>query len=141
MVSVIGSMFHHGDSKNITLTLNQALMRFDAQKCLQQGTYTAVEAYGGEARLHYNSSGYIYELIWGGTWSLFSTGNTSYLGYVTDNFRAAEAEEAMSEQGVFCWNNKLTASAVLLTSLRYFHELGYPYDVVSGSSSIRLICS
>ena len=45
---------------------------------------------------------------------MFSTGNTSYLGYVTDNFRAAEAEEAMSEQGVFCWNNKLTASAVIL---------------------------
>ncbi|KAJ6709222.1 ENDOGLUCANASE [Salix koriyanagi] len=44
----------------------------------------------------------------------------------------------MSEQGVFCWNNKLTASAVLLTSLRYFHELGYPYDVVSGSSSNKI---
>ncbi|KAJ6391798.1 hypothetical protein OIU77_025707 [Salix suchowensis] len=30
---------------------------------------------------------------------------------------AAEAEEAMSEQGVFCWNNKLTASAVILIRL------------------------
>ncbi|KAF9687109.1 hypothetical protein SADUNF_Sadunf02G0059500 [Salix dunnii] len=66
--------------------------------------------------MHYNSSGYIYELIYEGTWSLFSPGN-NYLGYVTDNLKAAEEAEAMSEQGVFCWNNKLTASAVSLIGL------------------------
>uniref|UniRef100_A0A6N2LST2 Endoglucanase n=1 Tax=Salix viminalis TaxID=40686 RepID=A0A6N2LST2_SALVM len=48
-----------------------------------QGTYTAVEDCGGEARTYYNSSGYQDELIWGGTWLFFATGNTSYLGYAT----------------------------------------------------------
>ncbi|KAJ6412549.1 hypothetical protein OIU84_005577 [Salix udensis] len=109
-----------------------------------QGTYTAVEDCGGEARTYYNSSGYQDELIWGGTWLFFATGNTSYLGYATGNFNAAEGEETASEEGVFYWNNKLTANAVLLTRLRYFHDLGYPYEVGLGSSSKKidlLICS
>ncbi|KAJ6399061.1 hypothetical protein OIU77_019747 [Salix suchowensis] len=109
-----------------------------------QGTYTAVEDCGGEARTYYNSSGYQDELIWGGTWLFFATGNTSYLGYAAGNFNAAEGEETASEQGVFYWNNKLTANAVLLTRLRYFHDLGYPYEVGLGSSSKKidlLICS
>ncbi|KAI5589364.1 hypothetical protein BDE02_05G157600 [Populus trichocarpa] len=109
-----------------------------------QGTYTAVEDCGGEARMYYDSSGYQDELIWGGTWLFFATGNTSYLGYATSNFSAAEGEETASEQGVFYWNNKLTANAVLLTRLRYFHDLGYPYEVGLGSSSNKidlLICS
>ncbi|KAF9682721.1 hypothetical protein SADUNF_Sadunf05G0138100 [Salix dunnii] len=108
------------------------------------GTYTEVEDCGGEARMYYNSSGYQDELIWGGTWLFFATGNTSYLGYATGNFNAAEGEETASEQGVFYWNNKLTANAVLLTKLRYFHDLGYPYEVGLGSSSKKidlLICS
>ncbi|KAJ6930775.1 endoglucanase 25-like [Populus alba x Populus x berolinensis] len=109
-----------------------------------QGTYTAVEDCGGEARMYYDSSGYQDELIWGATWLFFATGNTSYLGYATSNFSAAEGEETASEQGVFYWNNKLTANAVLLTRLRYFHDLGYPYEVGLGSSSNKidlLICS
>ncbi|KAG5246022.1 endoglucanase [Salix suchowensis] len=109
-----------------------------------QGTYTAVEDCGGEARTYYNSSGFQDELIWGGTWLFFATGNTYYLGYATGNFNAAEGEETASEQGVFYWNNKLTANAVLLARLRYFHDLGYPYEVGLGSSSKKidlLICS
>lgn len=83
-----------------------------------QGTYTAVDSCGGEARMYYNSSGYKDELIWGGTWLFFATGNTSYLGYSTGNFSAAEAEEATSsEQGVFYWNNKLAANAVIFTRI------------------------
>ncbi|KAG5246021.1 endoglucanase [Salix suchowensis] len=109
-----------------------------------QGTYSSVEDCGGEARTYYNSSGYQDELIWGGTWLFFATGNTSYLGYAAGNFNAAEGEETASEQGVFYWNNKLTANAVLLTRLRYFHDLGYPYEVGLGSSSKKIdlhICS
>jgi endoglucanase len=82
-----------------------------------QGTYTTVEDCGGEARMYYDSSGYQDELIWGGTWLFFATGNTSYLGYATSNFSAAEGEETASEQGVFYWNNKLTANAVILIRL------------------------
>lgn len=85
-----------------------------------QGTYTSVEACGGRARTFYNSSGYKDELVWGGTWLFFATGNTSYLGYATANFSAAEAEQMISEKGVFYWNNKFTANAVLL--IKNFYE-------------------
>ncbi|KAJ9166773.1 hypothetical protein P3X46_021476 [Hevea brasiliensis] len=109
-----------------------------------QGTYTAVDTCGGEARMFYNSSGYKDELIWGGTWLFFATGDVSYLRYATNHFGAAEEEETISEKGVFYWNNKLTATAVLLTRLLYFHDMGYPYEDDLGSSSDEtnlLICS
>ena len=80
----------------------------------EQGTYTEVSACGGEARKFYNSTGYIDELVWGGTWLFFATGNNSYLEYATEKFKAAEDEEAISDKGIFYWNNKLTATAVIL---------------------------
>ncbi|TXG53340.1 hypothetical protein EZV62_022509 [Acer yangbiense] len=110
----------------------------------EQGTYTEVSACGGEARKFYNSTGYIDELVWGGTWLFFATGNNSYLEYATEKFEAAEDEEAISDTGIFYWNNKLTATAVLLTRLRFFHDLGYPYESAMESSSSRtdqLMCS
>lgn len=70
------------------------------------------EACGGRAKAFYTSSGYIDELVWGGTWLFFATGNASYLKYASDNFAAAEEEELPSEKGIFYWNNKLTANAV-----------------------------
>ncbi|KAL5846293.1 hypothetical protein ACOSQ3_009817 [Xanthoceras sorbifolium] len=110
----------------------------------EQGTYTEISACGGEARKFYNSTGYIDELIWGGTWLFFATGNNSYLEYATEKFKAAEDEEAISDRGNFYWNNKLTATAVLLTRLRFFRDVGYPYESALGSSSNRtdqLMCS
>ncbi|OAY23629.2 hypothetical protein MANES_18G088700v8 [Manihot esculenta] len=110
----------------------------------RQGTYTAVDNCGGEARMFYNSSGYKDELVWGGTWLFFATGNVSYLRYATNHFGAAEEEEAISEKGVFYWNNKLTATAVLLTRLLYFQDMGYSYKDGAGSSSDEtnlLVCS
>lgn len=76
------------------------------------GLYSDDQACGGGAKDFYDSSSYIDELIWGGTWLFFATGNTSYLKYATDNFAAAEEEELASEKGIFYWNNKLTANAV-----------------------------
>ncbi|GFY96514.1 glycosyl hydrolase 9A3 [Actinidia rufa] len=110
----------------------------------QQTTYTSIPDCGGQARLFYNSSGCKDELVWGGTWLFFATGNESYLRYATGSFAVAEEEEIVSEKGVFDWNNKLTASAVLLTRLRFFRDLGYPYEAALGSSSNRtdlLMCS
>ncbi|KAK2985457.1 hypothetical protein RJ640_030984 [Escallonia rubra] len=109
-----------------------------------QGTYTANIACGGQARQFYNSSGYKDELVWGGTWLFFATGNTTYLEYATDQFASAEEEELVFEKGIFYWNNKLTASAVLLTRLRFFRDLGYPYEDAFGSSTNStdfLMCS
>lgn len=77
------------------------------------GKYTdSDDACGGMAKDFYNSSSFIDELVWGGTWLFFATGNSSYLKYATDNFAAAEEEELPSDKGIFYWNNKLTANAV-----------------------------
>ncbi|KAJ8762823.1 hypothetical protein K2173_022952 [Erythroxylum novogranatense] len=109
-----------------------------------QGPYTAVENCGGTARKFYNSSGFMDELVWGGTWLFFATGNTSYLGYATGNFSATEAVERLSEKGIFYWNNKLPATAVLLARLRSFRDLGFPYEPGFKSSTNMansLVCS
>ncbi|XP_025014373.2 endoglucanase 25 [Ricinus communis] len=109
-----------------------------------QGTNTNIETCGGQARLFYDSSGYKDELVWGGTWLFFATGNNSYLQYATDHFSAAEEEEAISEKGIFSWNNKLTANVILLTRLLYFRDMGFPFEDRLGSSSNAtnlLICS
>ncbi|XP_031259665.1 endoglucanase 25-like [Pistacia vera] len=110
----------------------------------KQGTYTEVEDCGGEAREFYNSTSYIDELVWGGTWLSFATGNISYLEYATRRFKEAADEEKISEKGRFYWNNKLTANAVLLARVQFFRDVGYPYEDALGSSSKRteqLMCS
>ncbi|KAL7155726.1 hypothetical protein ABFS83_03G095900 [Erythranthe nasuta] len=97
---------------------------------------------GNRAREFYNSSSYMDELVWGATWLFFATGEVNYLKFATDNFDAAEEEELSSEKGVFYWNNKLTANAVLLTRIRYFMDLGYPYeDALSTNRTDLLMCS
>ena len=78
-----------------------------------QGTYNRVETCGGESRNFYNSSGYKDELVWGGTWLFFATGDISYLQYATDKFQAAVDNETSSDKWIFDWNNKLTANMVL----------------------------
>ncbi|KAM7511190.1 hypothetical protein LguiB_010065 [Lonicera macranthoides] len=110
----------------------------------KQGTYTSDENCGGPAREFYNSTGYKDELVWGGIWLFFATGNDTYIQYATSNFDSAAEEELFSEKGVFYWNNKFSANAILLTRLRYFRDLGYPYESAFGSSTNRtdlLMCS
>ncbi|CAN6584887.1 unnamed protein product [Malus baccata var. baccata] len=110
----------------------------------RQGAYTKVDACGGESRNFYNSSGFQDELVWGGTWLFFATGDNSYLDYATKEFKYAVANETSADKGIFFWNNKLTANAVLLTRLRYFRDLGFPYEAsLDASSDITdtLMCS
>ncbi|OVA03486.1 Glycoside hydrolase [Macleaya cordata] len=110
----------------------------------KQGTYTMDDDCGGEARKFYNSSGYLDEVVWGGSWLFFATGNNSYLRYATEKFELAVNEELTLEKGVFSWNNKLAASAVLLTRLRYFRDPGYPYEETlepSSNMTDLLMCS
>lgn len=80
----------------------------------QQGTYTSIEECGKEARNFYNSSGYLDELVWGGTWLFFATGNISHLEYATTLFSVAQSHETSIEKGILYWNNKLPAIAVIL---------------------------
>lgn len=91
--------------------LFELVTKEDSQK---QGTYTMVDDCGGEARNFYNSSGYEDELVWGGTWLFFATGNTSYLEDVSKRYELAKTEEKPFDKGIFYWNNKLTANAVIL---------------------------
>lgn len=109
-----------------------------------QGTYTRVDTCGGESRNFYNSSGYKDELVWGGTWLFFATGDISYLQYATDKFQAAVDNETSSDKWIFDWNNKLTANMVLLTRLQFFHDPGYPYEAslkASSNMTGSLMCS
>ncbi|XP_050376686.1 endoglucanase 25-like [Argentina anserina] len=109
-----------------------------------QGTYTRDETCGGQSRDFYNSSGYKDELVWGGTWLFFATGDITYLQYATDQFQAAVDSETSSDKWIFDWNNKLTANMVLLTRLQFFHDLGYPYEgslMTSANMTGSLMCS
>ncbi|MCL7042064.1 hypothetical protein MKW94_028406, partial [Papaver nudicaule] len=104
-------------------------------------TYTV----GGktQAKRYYNSSGYLDEIVWGRTWIFFATGNVSHLKYTTEKFELAMNGEEV-DNGVFYWNNKLPASAVLLTRLRYFRDPGYPYEEtldLSTNLTDLLMCS
>ena len=80
----------------------------------KQGTYTMVDACGGEARNFCNSPGYLDELIWGGTWLFFATGNTSYLEDATKRYDDAEKDKIPFDEGIFYWNKKFTANSVIL---------------------------
>lgn len=91
-----------------------------------QGMYTNSDC-GKQASEFYNSSGFKDELIWGGAWLFFSTGNKIYLDYATQNFDAAVQEELSSEKGIFYWNNKLTATMV--------------YDLIFKSVCLKLTLS
>ncbi|XP_058099696.1 endoglucanase 10-like [Magnolia sinica] len=99
------------------------------------GRYTMDKDCGAEAQNFYNSSGYLDELVWGGTWLFFATGNDSYLRNATEMFESAMEAELTADTGVFYWNNKLPAAAVLLTRLRYLHDLGHPFEATLRSSS------
>nr|XP_027090527.1 endoglucanase 9-like [Coffea arabica] len=111
---------------------------------LKPGTYTSMDDCGGQAKNFYNSTSYRDEMVWGATWLFFATGNSSYLDYANDNFATAEEEELLSDKEVFSWNNKLAANAILLTRLRFFLDLGYPYETTFASTTNRtdlLMCS
>ncbi|KAI3926668.1 hypothetical protein MKW98_014315 [Papaver atlanticum] len=105
------SLVFKGENRSYSIQLIKAaekLFELVIRNPNKQGTYTTDDACGKEARQFYNSSGYLDEIVWGGTWLFFATGNV--------------------DDGVFYWNNKLPASAVLLTRLMYFRDPGYPYE-------------
>lgn len=103
------------DRKSYSLKLIQASESLFnlAKNSGKKQTYTMDVACGGEASNYYNSSGYLDELVWGATWLFFATGDRSYLGYATDSFDSALIEELVPDHGVFYWNNKLAAIAVI----------------------------
>lgn len=107
------------DKKYSTNLAKTAIELFDIVTKLDdrgsgQGTYTTKDECGGQAKEFYNSTGYKDELVWGGTWLFFATGNASYLRYATENLVSAENEELSVDKGVFYWNNKINAIAVCI---------------------------
>ena len=53
----------------------------------------------------------------------FATGNTSYLEDVSKRYELAKTEEKPFDKGIFYWNNKLTANAVILLSKSFMKNL------------------
>ncbi|XP_065880252.1 endoglucanase 9-like [Euphorbia lathyris] len=141
------SIVFQEDNNYSTKLIEAAQMLFEVStnnQTVKQGTYTSVETCGGQATRFYNSSSYKDELVWGGTWLYFATGNHNYLRYATDHFSEAVEEEEISDKTLFYWNNKLTANAVLLTRLLYFRDVGFPFEDalhLSSNATRLLICS
>ncbi|KAK6792234.1 hypothetical protein RDI58_011315 [Solanum bulbocastanum] len=115
-----------------------------ANRTAKKGKFTTNDECRGQARQFNNSTSYKDELVWGGLWLFFATGNNTYLKYATENFASAVKEQIDSDEGVFDWNNKITAISILLTRIRYFRDLGYPYEssFISSTNNIDLLmCS
>ncbi|KAK4722155.1 hypothetical protein R3W88_012388 [Solanum pinnatisectum] len=115
-----------------------------ANRTAKKGKYTTNDECGGQDRQFNNSTSYKDELVWGGLWLFFATGNKTYLKYATENFASAVKEQIASDEGIFHWNNKITAISILLTRIRYFRDLGYPYEssFISSTNNIDLLmCS
>ncbi|CAH2078092.1 unnamed protein product [Thlaspi arvense] len=70
------------------------------------------------------------ELLWGGAWLYYATGNVTYLQHVTTHVLASHAGAFgnSSYYGVFSWDNKLPGAQLLLTRLRLFLSPVYPYE-------------
>uniref|UniRef100_A0A0D9W5D8 Endoglucanase n=1 Tax=Leersia perrieri TaxID=77586 RepID=A0A0D9W5D8_9ORYZ len=73
-----------------------------------QGKYS--DHVGGDVGAYYASySGYQDELLWGSTWLLWATKNSSYLDYLTSLGDVSDGVD------MFSWDNKLAGARVLLS--------------------------
>ncbi len=77
-----------------------------------QGTYSANGGLLQSEVEFYNSSGYYDELLWGGAWLYYATGNSSYLSQVTYQATNNTNPGAAQYFGVFDWDNKLVGAQV-----------------------------
>ncbi|ANM67983.1 glycosyl hydrolase 9A3 [Arabidopsis thaliana] len=101
---------------------------------------------GKESSKFYNSSMFEDELLWGGAWLYYATGNVTYLERVTSHHMAEKAGAFGNSPyyGVFSWDNKLPGAQLLLTRMRLFLSPGYPYeDMLSEfhNQTGRVMCS
>ncbi|KAL0834849.1 hypothetical protein Bca101_086738 [Brassica carinata] len=83
-----------------------------------------------QSREFYKSSLFWDELLWGGAWLYYATGNVTYLDHVTshDMARKAGAFWNSLDYGVSSWDNKLPGAQLLLMRLRLFMSPGFPYE-------------
>ncbi|XP_010529892.1 PREDICTED: endoglucanase 25-like [Tarenaya hassleriana] len=93
------------------------------------GRYSSGNA---EVSKFYNSTMYWDELIWGGAWLYYATGNITYLQLITNPDMAKNAGAFWNGPyyGVFSWDNKLAGAQLLLSRLRLFLSPGYPYEEI-----------
>ncbi|XP_008791029.2 endoglucanase 12-like [Phoenix dactylifera] len=78
----------------------------------------------------YNSTGYWDEFMWGAAWMYYATGNYSYLSFATDSSLAKNAGSTIQkpDSSVFSWDNKLLGAELLLSRIRIYLDLGFPYE-------------
>ncbi|XP_013619068.1 PREDICTED: endoglucanase 21-like [Brassica oleracea var. oleracea] len=77
------------------------------------------------------SSTYWDEMLWGGAWLYYATGDADYLARVTSRDlaeRAGAFSSSNADYGVFGWESKLLGAQLLLTRLRILLGPGYPYE-------------
>ncbi|CAF1921797.1 unnamed protein product [Brassica oleracea] len=77
------------------------------------------------------SSTYWDEMLWGGAWLYYATGDADYLERVTSHDlaeRAGAFSSSDADYGVFGWESKLLGAQLLLTRLRILLGPGYPYE-------------
>ncbi|KAF1882421.1 hypothetical protein Lal_00039069 [Lupinus albus] len=69
-----------------------------------------------EASVFYNSTSFWDEIVWGGAWMYYATGNSSYLKLATTPRIAKYAGvfSGGSDHGVFSWDNKLAGAQASL---------------------------
>lgn len=76
------------------------------------GLFVNDTAFPPSERALYNSSHWEDEMVWGGTWLYFATGNATYLADATTASVWAKAANSRSAFGLFDWDNKLVGAKV-----------------------------
>ncbi|KAL5215374.1 hypothetical protein ABZP36_004526 [Zizania latifolia] len=68
--------------------------------------------------------------MWSAGWMYYAMGNNTYISFATDPWlpKNAKAFYNILDFSVFSWDNKLPGTGLLLSRLRMFLNLGYPYE-------------
>ncbi|KAL1222532.1 Endoglucanase 21 [Cardamine amara subsp. amara] len=117
------------DNKDYSKTLVRGATTLLKFAMANKKSYTTVSEEGSK---FYNSSKVSDELLWGGAWLYYATGNVTYLTEITTHTMALNAGAFYDSPyyGVFSWDNKLPGAQLLLTRMRLFLSPGYPYEEI-----------
>ncbi|XP_033146464.1 endoglucanase 21 isoform X2 [Brassica rapa] len=113
-------------SASIVFSENDAYSQklIQGAKILYRFAESSIKGSGRSARSSWD------ELLWGGVWLYYATGDATYLDRVTTLALADPSDSFSRDSGVFSWNTKLAGAQLLLTRMRLFLSPGYPAEEV-----------
>nr|VDD15826.1 unnamed protein product [Brassica oleracea] len=113
-------------SASIVFTENDAYSQklIHGAKILYRFAESCIKGSGRSSRSSWD------ELLWGGVWLYYATGDATYLDRVTTLALADPSDSFSRDSGVFSWNTKLAGAQLLLTRMRLFLSPGYPAEEV-----------